>query len=111
MGSQRRTQVMGFLRVLIGAVVGALVLLKPAFALAIGAPVSSLGALPPPVRTVFERLCPADNWVTNQRDLNGSRTDSMPDANQLYLLVCGSAASSVPYVLLMLSPAGMAREA
>ena len=79
-------------------------------ALAEGNPVSSMEALPASVRSVYEGLCPADYWISNKRDLSGSAVDSFPDVD-VFLMVCGDAASAVPFVVIVMSRSGIAKEA
>ena len=87
----------------------ALIMVRPALALE-GNALSSMEALPPSVKSVYETLCPPDYWVANKRELSGSTFDSFPDID-VYLMVCGSAASSMPYVVILNSRSGIAKEA
>jgi hypothetical protein len=93
-----------------------LLLLAGAFLLASQAhaaktPIASVEALPAPVRTLYETLCAPDYWAGGQRVLDGSTADSIGGGSAAYLVVCGDAASSTPYSVIVTTPDGAASEA
>ena len=73
--------------------------------------IRTLNDLPKPVADVFATACAADNWISGKRELAGSSTSTFEDGTKAYLLVCGDAASTVPFTAIVLSTAGVAREA
>jgi hypothetical protein len=67
--------------------------------------------LPAAVAKAYETACTTDSWISGKRQMAGSSTATFADGTQAFLLVCGDAASAVPFAAIVLPPAGEAREA
>jgi hypothetical protein len=73
--------------------------------------IAAPGDLPAAVSSVYERLCTADSWVDGRRKLDGSTTSTFADGTRVYLMVCGDAAATVPFAVIVMSASGDAAEA
>ena len=75
------------------------------------AAVNAINDLPLSVKAVYETLCHDDYWIDNKRKMEGSASATFADGTAVFLLVCGDAALSVPYSVILMAPSGDAREA
>ena len=73
--------------------------------------VASSSDLPAAVASVYERRCTAESWVDGKRKMDGSTTSTFRDGTSVYLLVCGDAAATVPFTVIVMSASGNAAEA
>ena len=73
--------------------------------------ITTPGELPPGVAKVYEHVCTVDDWIGGKRNLGGSTTSTFADGTRVYLLVCGDAASVLPFAVIVTSSSGQASEA
>jgi hypothetical protein len=67
--------------------------------------------MPPPVAALYRSLCPPESWISGQVSVDGSSQATFSDGTRVFLLVCGDAASVVPYVVIVVPPSGTPQEA
>lgn len=72
--------------------------------------VTTIGDLPLSVKAEYEKLCQPDYWISNRRVLDGSTSDKFADGTSVFLMVCGDAASTTPYTVIVMAPDGEARQ-
>lgn len=73
--------------------------------------ITGASELPPGVAKLYEHACAVDDWIGGKRNLDGSSNSTFADGTRVYLLVCGDAASVLPFEVIVTSPSGRASEA